>query len=182
MTWCALISQAVVDSRDGHSHKQTSWAIPPDGAKPMSDAVSALHHRVWLLRQSSGNSAKRPLLWPVLNAQPNQRGTNIGVIRRCASVSLRTVNPPSLRVRGPARAIRSDRTEIARYINKSVHGEPFRRWSALASHRRYKPACPILVSRAIRDSGNRAAPREFWDFVSVSNFAGATVRPVRCTI
>jgi hypothetical protein len=30
-----------------------------------------------------------PPLWPVLSAQPNQRRTNIGVIRRCASVSLR---------------------------------------------------------------------------------------------
>ena len=48
-----------------------------------------LRHRVWLLRQSPGNSAKWPPLWPVLSAQPNQRGTNIGVIRRCASVSLR---------------------------------------------------------------------------------------------
>ena len=48
-----------------------------------------LRHRVWLLRQSPGNSAKWPLLWPVLSTQPNQRGTNIGVIRRCASVSLR---------------------------------------------------------------------------------------------
>jgi hypothetical protein len=48
-----------------------------------------LCHRVWLLRQSPGNSAKWAPLWPVLSAQANQRGTNIGVIRRCASVSLR---------------------------------------------------------------------------------------------
>ena len=51
---------------------------------------TSLRHRVWLLQQSPENSAKWPPLWPVLSAQPNQRGTNIGVIRRCASVSLRT--------------------------------------------------------------------------------------------
>src|SRR6202158_3495138 len=48
-----------------------------------------LRQRVWQLRQSPWNSAKWPPLWPVLSAQPDQRGTNIGVIRRCASVSLR---------------------------------------------------------------------------------------------
>src|ERR1700687_622774 len=48
-----------------------------------------LRQRVWQLRQSPWNSAKWPPLWPVLSAQPNQRRTKIGVIRRCASVSLR---------------------------------------------------------------------------------------------
>ena len=51
--------------------------------------MTALRHRVWLLRQSPENSAKWAPLWPVLSAQPNQRRRNIGLIRRCASVSLR---------------------------------------------------------------------------------------------
>ena len=92
-----------------------------------------LRQRVWLLRQSPGNSAKWPPLWPVLSAQPNQRGTNIGVIRRCASVSLRAGTGwfgfaiASAKRRGdPGCRCRGHRNEQAAYgwSNRSIRGRP----------------------------------------------------------
>jgi hypothetical protein len=103
---------------------------------------SFLRHRVWLLRQSPENSAKGPPLWPVLSAQPNQRGTNIDVIRRCVSFSLRSdagwfgfAIASAERGGAPGCRCRGDGNEqAALWLEQSVYSRPTTRFWVVQSN------------------------------------------------